>query len=87
MEAYLFYTRQSEGERRMERLLRELKGRRVNAEMIDADSVRGIRATETYDLMIRPAVVVVRDDGQLVQAWTDPDRLPPADEISYYAHL
>jgi len=87
MDTYLFYTRQTESEHRLEELSKRLADIGVAAEMIDADSPRGSSMVELYDLMARPTVVVVRNDGQVVQAWTDPEQLPTPDEISYFAHL
>ena len=87
MEAYLFYSRQTAGERQMAQFADRLTARGVTVELIDADSERGTRLVEIYDLMARPVVAVVRDDGGLIQAWTDPEQLPSVEDVSYWAHL
>jgi len=87
MITYLFYTKQSEGERKMAELADRLSRRDVKAQLVDADSIDGLRLVELYDLMIRPSVIIVRDDGNLVQSWADQDQLPTVEEISYFSHL
>gem|GEM_PF-6635982 len=64
-----------------------LARRAVKTQLVDADSLDGLRLVELYDLMIRPSVIVVRDDGNLVQSWADQEQLPTVEEISYFSHL
>jgi hypothetical protein len=85
MLVYLLYNRSTSGERTVARLHDRLKAEQVDVELLDADSPRGIQLTETYDIMGRPAVVVVSTDGSPVQVWQGEDSLPAPAEIAYYA--
>lgn len=83
MTAIILYTKGTREVRELERLMEELARTRVAAEMVDADSPRGIGIATSYDILARPAVLLTRLDGQLVQMWTE--RLPSASEIAYHA--
>ena len=85
MSTYLLYNRQTPGERLMQTLAERLKPLQVTAELLDADSPRGVQLAEHYDIMARPAVLVVRDDGTLVESWDDPEQLPAPPDIAYLA--
>jgi hypothetical protein len=63
-----------------ERLERDEK---VEPELLDADSPRGIQLCENYELLGRPAVIVVRDDGSPIKAWQGADDVPAPSEIGY----
>lgn len=86
MLTYLLYNRQTPGEAQMQNLARRLEPLQVTLELVDADSPRGTQLTEHYDIMGRPAVVIVRDDGSPVQIWQDATQLPSPEDISYLAH-
>lgn len=85
MQIYLLYNRATSGARVIESLAERLKSQQVEAEMIDADSARGIQITETHDIMGRPAVMVLSNDGTPVQVWQGEDSLPAPSELAYYA--
>lgn len=85
MLAYVFFSKDSAHAPEAERFAADLQRRQVEAELIDADSAEGARLTKLYDLMSRPAVALVRQDGTLVEAWQH--QLPLSSEVSYYAHL
>jgi hypothetical protein len=70
----------------MQDLVKQLQEADVDAELINADSPGGIGMAETFDILGRPAVVLVRDDETLVRVWQGTDDLPPVSEISYLAH-
>jgi len=85
MTTYLLYNRQTAGERQMQALAERLKPLLVNTELLDADSLRGIQLAEHYDVMARPAVLIVRDDGSPMQLWEDAEQLPSPEDIRYLA--
>ncbi len=87
MLTYLLYNRQTPGESRMSELAQQLEPLQVDTRLLDADSAEGINLVEHYDVMGRPAVLVCRDDGTLVQFWQGETEIPSASEISYLAHL
>jgi hypothetical protein len=84
MTTYLLYNRDTPGERSMEALAKRLADEeQVDPELLDADSPRGIQLAENYDLMGRPAVLLVRDDGSPVKAWQGADDMPAPGEVGY----
>lgn len=82
MTAYVFYTAGSSKERDVSRFKDELERAKIAVRLLDADSSEGVRLSELYDVLARPAVVLVRQDGQLAAKW---DELPPVADLSYLA--
>ena len=70
----------------MEEMKKQLTEADVEVELVNADSPGGIGLAEDYDVMGRPAVVLIREDGTLVQAWQAADGLPTVSDVSYLAH-
>ena len=70
----------------MEEMKKQLTEADVEVELVNADSPGGIGLAEAYDVMGRPAVVLIREDGTLVQAWQGADGLPTVSVVSYLAH-
>ncbi|MDF2461002.1 MAG: hypothetical protein K0S68_405 [Candidatus Saccharibacteria bacterium] len=85
MKAYILFNRNTPEERVMERLVKQLVEADVDAEMLDADSPRGIQFTENYDILARPAIVVVRDDGSPLQVWQEQTQFPSVQDLAYLA--
>jgi hypothetical protein len=84
MTTYLLFNLGTHGERAMQDLSGRLsKEERVEAEILDADSPRGIQLAENYDVMGRPAVILVREDGSPVKIWQGADDMPAPSEIGY----
>jgi hypothetical protein len=67
-------------------LAKRLTDEQVEAELLDADSPRGIQLAESYDVMARPAVVLIKDDGTPMQVWQGEDSLPAPADVAYLAH-
>jgi hypothetical protein len=86
MVAYVLYNKQTPGERTAEDFAKRLEGEQVEVELLDADSPRGIQMAEHYDIMGRPAVALVREDGSPVQVWQGEDGMPTPADVSYLAH-
>ncbi len=87
MIAYILYNRGTRGETVAVRLQEQLVAAKVEAELMDADSPRGIQLAENYDILGRPAIVLVRADGSPMQVWQDgEDRMPLATDVAYMAH-
>jgi len=86
MIAYVIFNKDTPQERVatdfVERLVRE----QVDAELLDADSPRGIQLVENYDIMDRPALALLREDGSPVQIWQGESDLPASSYVSYLAH-
>ena len=84
MTTYLLYNRATPNQAQMEALAAQLKPLLVEAELIDADSPRGIQLAENYDILARPAVLLVHGDGSPMQIWAG-EQIPLASEIGYMA--
>lgn len=85
MIAYLLYNKNTAAERTVTDYCERLKAEQINAELLDADTPRGIQLAENYEIMGRPAVLLVKDDGAPVQVWQGADSLPPVSEVAYLA--
>ena len=85
MIAYILYNKNTQTERIVTELHSRLEKEQVHSELMDADSPRGAQLAENYDILGRPAVVLVKDDGSPVKVWQGEDELPPASELAYLA--
>ena len=86
MIAYLLYNKQTAAERQMADLNERLGREQVETELVDADSPRGIQLAEHYDLVGRPAVALVTEDGSPIQVWQGEEGMPTPADVSYLAH-
>ncbi len=86
MIAYVLYNKDTLAERQTASLCERLKREQVETELIDADSPRGVQLAEHYDVMGRPAVVLVTNEGTPMQVWQGADGLPSAGDVAYLAH-
>lgn len=69
----------------MAELAKRLEAEQLQVELTDADSPRGIQLVENYDILGRPAVVLVRTDGSPMQVWQGEDGLPTPGDVAYLA--
>ena len=53
-------------------------------ELFDVDTREGDDKAKAYDVTSYPAVLALKDDGQLLKLWADP-MLPRIQEVSFYA--
>jgi hypothetical protein len=86
MKAYLLFNKDTPNERVANDLTAKLKEADVDAEVLDADSPRGIQLVENYDIMQRPALALMKEDGTPVQIWQGEEGLPTVTDVSYLAH-
>ncbi|HSH31439.1 MAG TPA: hypothetical protein VK963_02105 [Candidatus Saccharimonadales bacterium] len=84
MIAQIIYTKDSIQEREAGDMAERLAKLRVTAKLVEADSAEGIATCQLYDLTGRPAVVLARDDGTMVERWQN--AWPTIAEVSYLAH-
>jgi len=85
MVIYVLYNKGTPGEGLATQFEASLKLEQIEVELLDADSPRGIGVAETYDILGRPAVVLLKSDGAPVKVWQGEEGLPPASEIAYLA--
>jgi len=86
MLTYVIYNKDTPAERQSADLVDRLVAAQVDAELLDADSPRGIQLCENYDIMSRPAVALMRADGSPMQIWQGEDSLPSVSDVSYLVH-
>jgi hypothetical protein len=86
MKAYLLYNQATPAQRLVEDLEARLKEATVDTELVDADSPHGIQMVETYDVMARPAVILMSNEGTPVKIWEGMDDMPLVTDVSYLAH-
>lgn len=54
-------------------------------ETIDIDSMEGANLSKVYGIMDHPAVLALKNDGQMQQMWQGIDKLPLMNDLAYYA--
>jgi thioredoxin-like negative regulator of GroEL len=86
MKVVLLYRPNSEYSRSVEEFARELERQyQARIDLVSLDTRDGASTASLYDVMQNPAVLVLANDGQLVQQWQG-GNLPLMNEISYYTH-
>lgn len=83
----MLYRPNSEYSRQVEDFARELEREyQARIDLVSLDTRDGSSTASMYDIMQNPAILVLREDGQLVKEWQGAN-LPLKNEISYYTHL
>ncbi|HVQ43403.1 MAG TPA: hypothetical protein VMT30_00330 [Candidatus Saccharimonadia bacterium] len=85
MIVYLLYNKRTSAERLMAEFNDRLQREQLETELLDADTPRGIQLAESYDIVGRPAVLILKTDGALVQVWQGEDSLPAPSDVAYLA--
>lgn len=49
------------------------------------DSIEGSELAQLYGIMDYPAVLALKNDGQVQQQWEGIDKLPLMNDLAYYA--
>ena len=83
MTVYLLYNKSTAAEGKMAELGVKLEVARVNFELVDADTPRGIAVATDYDVMARPAIILTAHDGGVLEVWPEEDRFPSVGELAY----
>ncbi|MBW4061773.1 hypothetical protein HJC99_04365 [Candidatus Saccharibacteria bacterium] len=86
MICYILYNRNTPGERQVADLAKRLEREDVETDLLDADSPRGVQFAESYDLMARPAAILIKNDGAPLQSWQGEDQMPSPSDVGYLAH-
>jgi hypothetical protein len=84
MKAFILYRPNSEFARIVEEYVHDFKrlmGRDI--ELVDLNTRDGAATASLYDVMEHPSLMVVRDDGQVLQEWQG-THLPLMNELSGY---
>ena len=87
MKVVVLYRPNSEFSRMVEEFAQELeREHQARIDLLNIDTRDGSSTASLYDIMQNPAILVLRDDGQLVQQWQG-GTFPPKSEVSYYTHV
>jgi hypothetical protein len=87
MKVIVIYRPNSEHGRIVEDFIRDYQSRHDGSklEVLNIDSREGTALASLYDIMQYPAILAVREDGQVLRAWQG-DALPLMDEVAAYAY-
>jgi hypothetical protein len=85
MVIYALYNKGTSGERLVSLFADLLKHEQIEVELLDADSAQGVGLAETYDILGRPAVLLIKDDGAPVKTWQGEDAMPTPGEVAFLA--
>lgn len=84
MKAIALYRPKSEFARMVEEYARDFERQRGQTiELVSLDTVEGADMARLYGIVQYPALLVIRDDGQLLKEWQG-ERLPLMDEVASY---
>jgi hypothetical protein len=85
MKVVMLYRPNSEQARQVEEYARDIERQQnVQPQLLDVDSPEGGAMMTLYGIMSHPAVVVTREDGELIQYWAN-DQLPLMQEVAAFA--
>ncbi len=86
MKVVVLYRPNSEHARKVEDFARDFAHYQVDKklELVSLDTRDGASTATLYDVMQYPAILALRDDGQILKEW-EGDMLPMMNEISFYA--
>lgn len=88
MKVLILYRPKSEHEREIESFVRDFQRRYDvgrNVELMSLDTRDGASTASLYDITNYPAILVLADDGSMVNAWQGTP-LPLMDDVAGYAH-
>ena len=83
MTVYLLYNKSTAAERKMTDLGVKLEEAKVNFELVDADTPRGIAIATDYDVLARPAIILTSHNGGVLEVWPVEERFPSVSELTY----
>ena len=83
MTVYLLFNKSTAAERKMAALGQKLEESKVNFELVDADTPRGIAVATDYDVFARPAIILTSHNGGVLEVWPDEERFPSVQELAY----
>lgn len=86
MKVVVLYRPNSEYSRQVEDFAHELEREyQARIDLVSLDTRDGSSTASLYDIVQNPAVLVLGNDGQLVNSWQG-GNLPMMRDVSYYAH-
>jgi hypothetical protein len=85
MKLSILYHLESESARQVDEMVTDLKRRDSNykIEKISLETLEGAQMAELYGIVEYPALLVIKDDGELYKGW-EGTSLPLIDDIVYH---
>jgi hypothetical protein len=84
MKVVALYQPKSDHARTVEEYARDFESQRNKTiELMSLDTVEGAEKANLYGIMQYPAIIAIREDGQLMKDWQG-GRLPLMDEVAAY---
>lgn len=85
MKVVILYRPNSEFGRSVEEFTHEIERQQgIKCELVSLDTRDGAATASLYDVMEFPAIMVLRDSGEVIQIWTG-GRLPLMNEVAAFA--
>ena len=87
MKVLVLYRPNSEHGRLVEEFIRDYQraGHNGRMEALNIDTRDGAAMASVYDVVEYPSIIVIRDDGSILQAWQG-SQLPMQNEVAAYAY-
>lgn len=89
MKVVVLYRPNSDHSRTVEEFVGNLERRNRNAkskvELVNIDTKDGWTTASLYDIVQYPAILAIKNDGQLLKEWHG-NTMPLLNEVSYYTH-
>lgn len=80
---FILYRPQSEFARRAEEYVHDFQATRGKTiDLIDVDTVQGIALVELYDAMEQPALLITRENGELINLWQGINAFPIMNDLA-----
>lgn len=87
MKLITLYHVKSESARKVEEFVHEFEKRTgQQIELMDLETKQGAEQAKLYDIVRYPAILAVRDDGELLKNW-EGDELPLIGEVAAYTTM
>ena len=84
MKVCILYRPRSEHARRVDEFVHEFERQKgISVETLSLDTRDGAATASLYDIMQYPAIMILRDDGQLHKLWTG-EQLPLMNEVAIH---
>ena len=85
MKTVILYRPQSEHARAVEEFAHDIERQQnIHPQLLDVDTPGATALVDLYGITSYPAVIVTREDGQLIQLWAG-DQLPLMQEVAAFA--
>jgi hypothetical protein len=85
MKALIIYRPKSEFARRTEEYAHDYHTTRSQEiELVDIDSPSGIAPAELYEVVSYPTLLIIRENGELINQWQGIDSFPLMSELATY---